>query len=95
MPAAPREIETLFGTLVGPPGSGKTSLWGDLDLNGQADINDVLISVNVWLGLFQVLPEVANIDPCIPNALPVNINDVLQEVLIWLSAPFACDLPCP
>lgn len=88
-------VETIFGVLVGPPGFGSTSLWGDLDLNGRTNIDDVLICVNVWLGLFLVLPEVANINPCIQDALPVRIDDVLEEVFAWLGGHFPCDSPCP
>lgn len=95
VPDTTYRVETIFGESMGPPGFGRTSIWGDLDLDGRATINDVLITVQAWLGLFKVLPEVANMHPCIQNALPVNIEDVLLEVFIWLGTPFRCELPCP
>lgn len=96
VPDTTYSISAVIGEIVAPPGFGKTAIWGDVDLNEMANIGDVLLTVDGWLGSIRVPQEAMDLLPCIQDER-INLRDILAAVGAWLGSSYEsrCSLPCP
>lgn len=94
VPSSIYHVAAECGTLTTAPGIGATGKWGDIDLNGIVNFQDIQLMVDVWKGKFPNIPELYDVFPCTPNNL-INFQDISQIVDAFKGEPYPCAIPCP
>ncbi len=99
VPEASYLVQTeLLSGAVSAESSLQTWIWGDLDDDGIANLNDALLGVLAFQSDFSLVSlETADVGPCEPNGV-VNIADIQLVVLAFQGQAYTdtgCPLPCP
>jgi hypothetical protein len=96
VPESLYEIRAECGAFTSDSGSDMTSVWADVDGNGEATLADVQLLVLGFQGTFIEPLETLDIWPCVPNGI-INFEDIQQGVLAfqgWSYVDTGCPLPC-
>jgi hypothetical protein len=70
-------------------------VFGDLDNSGVVDFTDISLSVDYFLGEYDVPLGQVDIAPCPPDGVQ-DFRDIAETVDAFLSGgQYPCDAPCP
>lgn len=83
------------GEFTSAVGSVMTPVDGDINLDGMADLTDILLVVDGFLGTGQLPIEVLDFEPCGQLDGVIDIRDILYVIDRFLGINQPCPGPCP
>lgn len=76
-------------------GIATTWAWGDVDNTTTIDVDDILCTLDTFVGFFgDCALEATDLADCIPNG-EIDVDDVLAVLDAFQGHPFPCPSPCP
>lgn len=100
IPQSNYRARTECGTLATPnrssEASASTGRYGDLNGNSIVNLDDILLVLNAFQGLFAPGTSLGHYDlaPCAPNGV-VNLDDILAELAAFAGGQLSCPAVCP
>lgn len=88
-------VQEECGTILTTATPATTALWGDVNVDGMVDIDDILCMLAGFSGSF-VNCTFVNLDlfPCTPDQI-INIDDILRILNAFSGGAYPCPPPCP
>jgi len=97
IPGATYNVRTDCGTGLSNPVSVTTYPWGDVNNQNGVDLDDILLVLDGFAGVFVLVPlQACDLYPCVPNG-GIDLDDILTVLDAFAGIPYSavCPGPCP